>query len=268
MSGNDVGVVIEWYKNNQYVTKGPTTLSKLNLAVNDMWYCLINISDPYNKTYRSSNTITITTVASSVAQAPASGGGGGADVETPIAPKGFNPLEIKPIPVPVSQNNNPELVTNPPINQIKDAVLEQPKSILSKTIPINTYLFAAIAFITILTSVLIFHHPKNIPTNSLLQNFVDQSLYAGYSKNAIRTALKERYSASIINHHLIGEPNIRYKDPAPDSTIYNSSTIAQLKEYIRHQRLQGFKDADIKEALLHYGYSNKVLTEVYQYELA
>jgi len=120
VSGNDVGVIVQWYKNNQYVTKGPTTLTRLNLAVGDSWYCLINVTDPYNKTYRSSNTVNIVTVATDVA-AKASGGsgGGGGNIIVPDNTPKSSPLNIKPIPVPVSQNNNPEVVTNSPVDQVK-----------------------------------------------------------------------------------------------------------------------------------------------------
>ena len=90
------------------------------------------------------------------------------------------------------------------------------------------------------------------------------SLYAGYSYDAIRKSLKSKgIKETIIDHHfhtlrIAGvKPIIRVNKPVRKELLNlpNRDILIQaLKEYINKQRREGFKDKDIQKALLHYGH--------------
>ena len=85
--------------------------------------------------------------------------------------------------------------------------------------------------------------------------------------NAIRTALSIRFSGSVIDHHFhilkMGDvkPIIRFKKPNT-RPIRDEKTRLKLKEYVNLQKQAGFKEKDIKEMLLHYGYDKKSVDEM------
>jgi hypothetical protein len=90
-------------------------------------------------------------------------------------------------------------------------------------------------------------------------------LDAGYNKQAIKTALSVKFSPSIINHHLRltkARQNIRYKHPVDDNVVYDQSTIQKVKAYVQHQKAHHFRDIDIRNVLLHYGYSRKLVNQL------
>ena len=89
-----------------------------------------------------------------------------------------------------------------------------------------------------------------------ISNFIKASLSQGYDYESIRKALSKAYDQSLIDEHFKvarlsnEQPIIRFKTP----TNYSNSQIEQLRTYIKAQRLNGFEDKDVKEALEHYGH--------------
>jgi hypothetical protein len=259
-----LNISIEWFKDSVNVLNGTSYIANTSYG---SWYCKVNASDAFNSTVLSSNTVVLSPPAqpssSSSSGGGGSGGGGGG---------GSRPVSntTKPdITKNVSQNTNNasnasaetstiSTVEEPVTPTNQTPTVEQP-TVIHTSLLSQWYVYLIVMFIIAIPVLLTLRRPK-VQTDDMILKFIRNSLQAGYTKHAIRHVLKLRYSSSIVRHHLSQIKDKPVKRPkAPQSAIYPQNTINQLTIYIQHQKQLGFKENHIKQALINYGYSKKVV---------
>jgi DNA-binding transcriptional MerR regulator len=116
----------------------------------------------------------------------------------------------------------------------------------------------------------IIRNGRPIPTNDVILRYTRQALFAGYSYDAIRKALRTRHNDSTIDHHFHllqmhdYKPVIRFDKPVERNIADRAPLIMAIKIYIKAQKAQGFDQQDIKNALLHYGHDKSIVEESFK----
>ena len=329
--GNYSKSTIYWYKNNHFIIKGPSIISKLNLSTGDKWYCRINVTDTTHTTSKSSNTITIISPIVEVVENTGSNGAGstgsqdnsGVDsenssdvdsenisgidstdnsdvdtIENSTADSG-NSSDVNSIDSSgVDAENNSEgiigtghstpqpaeadtpqsaapstektsLKTVEPIKEEPSRELmqitQQPTKTTNNFIIYLITLSLIVVIIGTMTGLILLKRNDNVETDVLIINYIEKALDIGYDKKAIRTALKVKFPRSVIHHHLNlvkAEPKVRHPIPVSDAIEYDPRTVQKVKEYIMHQKEHHFLDKDIRNVLLHYGYSKRLVETI------
>lgn len=260
---------------NQTSTITNDTIYNISLTLSSGTYTWnITATDPDNNVNSAQSSFTIVSTNTPSSGGGGGGGGGGGPIIVP-APEVVNTSA----PTSSAQGTQDNVISNTTnttlesagtsANLIQTPIIQEPKALSIATAllsaNLDVYILAGIIFIVLV--ILITLKPKPEETIPGLSNYIQQALFAGYPYDAIRTALKGKYKQGEIDHHFHLarrqdlKPLIRVKEPVDKK--YSKEQIAALKVYIEKQQAQGYKDTDIKQALLHYGHSKSAVEEAF-----
>ena len=168
----------------------------------------------------------------------------------------------------------PDKATSQPEFEIQEISqeprVEQPKAVISGIWKNNRSIYIPAIVLFILASIFVIIYTKPIKYNPQIEQYTIKALQLGYSYDAVRHILKQRFPEDIIDQHFHTlrrhniKPLIRFHKPVEKEVSDKEAYKAQLRLYIENQRHNGFKDKHIKEVLLANGYVKSLVEEVFK----